>query len=333
MCVKRYILLFLYFIIFHTLLFSSNEKPNTTITNKPQEKYSDETIKFWEKTLKYGTSAQKRSVLYAIKGERVLKAIPIIVKYLPTEKNLFIKKEMISTLVALSNKSAAPYLMEMLKEPNISEEMQEFAISSIGMIKYREAGKYILKYLDSRNIQVKEAALRALGEIEYKESVPIIIDRLKKEENERVRTQMILTLANIKSEKSQKILISIFTNESEKMINRKFAATGLGYIRNELSFKILSQYIEKVNSELKARITEALGNLNNKKAVNILIECLKDDDKAVRYYAIKSLEKLRAKEAIEILEYKKEYDLESKVRKAAEEALNQIKGEKKCERN
>lgn len=316
------------FILIIIICSNTIAETDTTASNiKDKEKISEETLEFWEKTLKYGTSAQKQRILYTIKGERVSKAASIIIKYLPTEKNLKVKKEMLSVLVVLSNQSAIPYLIELLKKTNSSEDIIEFALSSVVMTKYKKAGKYILKYLDSPNIQIRESALRALGEIEYKEAIPIIIKKFEKEEQERVRTEMILALARIKSEKAQKFLISIFTNEDEKPINREFAATGLGYIKNRLSYDILTKYIEKVDSKLKVRIIEALGNLGNSSAINILIECLKDDDKNIRYYAAKALGKLKAKEAIDILEYKKDYDLESKVRKAAEDALKQIKGD------
>lgn len=324
MWAKKYII----FILLIILCNNTIAETNTASSNiKTKEKISEDTLKFWEKTLKYGTSAQKRSVLYTIKGERVTKAASIIIKYLPQEKNLTVKKEMISALVVLSNQSAAPYLIELLKKTNNSEEVIEFALSSIAMIKYKKAGKYILKYLDFPNIQIRETALRALGEIEYKEAVPIIIKKFEEEEQERVRTEMILALAKIKSEKAQKFLISIFTNSDEKLLNREFAATGLGYIKNKLSYDILTRYIEKVDSKIKVRIVEALGNLEDKSAINILIECLKDDDKSIRYYAARALGRLKAKEAIDILEYKKDYDLEPKVRKAAEDALKQIRGD------
>ncbi len=317
----------LFFLFICLLIFTSSgfAITNSNSTNK-QKTVSEETLKFWESTLKYGTSAQKKSVLSAIQGNNIKEAANIIVNQLPEEKNLVVKKSMISTLVAISNQTVRPYILNMIKKSNLNEDMEEFILNAISLTKFKETGKYLLKYLDSKSITIKESALRAIAAVEYTEAVPLIINKLKEEKSDRIKTEMILTLAELKSEKAQTTLISIFTNNNEKSINRGFAATGLGYIKNELSYKILREYYEKVDTQIKLRIIDSLGNLDNKQSIDLLIDCLTDDDKNIRYYAAQSLGKLKAKEAVEILKYKKDYDLETNVRTAADKALETIVG-------
>ncbi|MBN1898012.1 MAG: HEAT repeat domain-containing protein [Spirochaetes bacterium] len=320
---KRCSLFFLYFLCLPWILFSDTNSSSTNI----KEKYTKETIQFWDRTLRFGTTQQKKAVLETIRDQKIEAALDIVKDHLETERNLTVKKIMIEALVTLKDRSSIPYLITLLKDNSLTRDIHIFAMNALGLLKSEKSGDVILKFLDSPDIQLKETALRALGGIQYKPATPVVIKKLKEEENERVRTEMILTLVNIESEKSQDTLISILTNENEKSLNRQFAATGLSRIKNERSFAILSQYIERTDTAIKARITEALGTLGNKKAAMILQECLKDDDDVIRYYAALSLGKLKIKDALEILKYKKDYDPELKVRKASEKAIKQISGE------
>ena len=76
------------------------------------------------------------------------------------------------------------------------------------------------------------------------------------------------------------------------------------------------------------RIIDSLGNLGYKEAIDLLIESLKNDDKNIRIFSIRSLGKLKAKNAIDILKYKKKYDPEYKVRQEAKKVLQELTGEK-----
>lgn len=304
-------------------------KPNTIKSNKAvikKKEIDQETLDFWEKTLKYGTTSQKESVVNYIKSYSVVKGESLIIKHLVDEKDDSIRKIMIRTLIAFSNKQVTSQLLTILKETQ-DDEMKIFAVSCLGDLKYRDTYKYIEKFLESENELLVEAVLRALGDTEAKSMIDKLLNRLKTEKNNRIRTQLILAIANIKSLKSQDQLIEIFENDEEKELNRAFAITGLGYIKNRRSFDVLIKDLKKQPPNIKMRILDALGHLGFKEAVKILIESVKDDEKNVRLFGIRALGRLDAKEAIEILEYKEKYDPEYKVREEAKKVLKRWKGE------
>ena len=72
------------------------------------------------------------------------------------------------------------------------------------------------------------------------------------------------------------------------------------------------------------RIIDSLGNIGFPEAIDMLIETLKNDDKNIRIFSIKALVKLNATKAIDILEFKKNFDPEFKVRQESEKALKKL---------
>ena len=322
---------------FHTTI---TQNSNTNASSAPEtnkKKYIDEknkidqkTLDFWKDTLKFGTSGQKRSVITYIQNKKISIGENLILEFIKLEKNMGTWKMMVSALVSFSNAKAIPYILKLTEKTN-SDDNKIFALTQLGKLKYRDSYKHIMDNLDSENELLIETTLRTLAETEAKETVDALLEKLKKEKNNRIRTQIILTLANIKSDKTQNTLISIFTNEEEKELDRGYAVTGLGYIKNKKSYDILIKHYNNEPPNIKMRIIDALGNLGYPDAVGLLIESLKDDDKNIRFFSIKSLGKLKAKKAIDIIKYKEDYDPEYKVRLEAKKVLielKELKGEK-----
>lgn len=296
---------------------------STSKTNKPE--IDKETMEFWEKTLQYGTSEQKSTTLQYIKTQKKKQAEKIIIDTLKTEKNLEIKKLMINTLVEFTNQLVLPSILELFENEN-NDQIKAFALAKLGDLKYKQTYQYAVKYILSEDILLAEAALRALGDTEAHEAVDQLISQFTNEKRDRVRTQIILALANIKSAKSYDLLLSVFTNNEEKEIDRGFAATGLGYIKQRESYEILTKWYPEASPNIQMRIIDAIGNLGYADAADLLIEALKNDNENIRYYSIISIGKLNIKKAIEVLEYKKDFDPIDKVRNKAKEVLAELKG-------
>jgi len=306
-------------------LTEGSTKINTNYSNS--DKTDKETLEFWERTLKYGTTGQKESVVNYIKYHEIKKGENLILRFIPREKDEKIKKLMISTLIASDNKKVLPFLFEIVKSAgDENDDMKIFAISSLGEMKCKDVNQYIIKNIDKENELLVKASIRTLGETGDISILEELLKRVQEEKRVNVRTELILALANIRSEKAENCLIGIFTNQEEKSIDRGYAATGLGYIKNKRSLALLTKYYYREEGNLKIRIIDSLGNIGFKEGIELLIESVKDDDKDIRIFGIRALGKLKAKEALDILKYKEEYDPEHKVRLEAKKALEKITG-------
>jgi HEAT repeat protein len=305
----------------------SKEKKLEKIKEENNQKIEDETLDFWKETFKYGTAEQKMDIISTIRRQKIEKGEKLILDNIKDEKSMKIRQNMISALVEFSNRAAIPHIMPMTTQSNKDED-KIFALSKIKELKHKGANKEVAAMLDSENTMLVESALRTLGALEAKEVVDQLIQRLEEEKSDRLKTQIILTLANIKSEKSFETMLSIFTNDEEGEFNRAYAATGIGYIKKPASYKILIDSYEEANPNIKMRILDALGNQGNTKAIPLIKESLKDNEENVRYYGILALGKLKATSATQILKFKKKHDPSAKVRKEATKVLEQLAGVK-----
>ena len=77
-----------------------------------EHKIDQETLDFWETTLKYGTSGQKRSVISYIENKKISIGENLILKFLEQEKNMGIRRMMISKLVNLYNTKVIPIILD-----------------------------------------------------------------------------------------------------------------------------------------------------------------------------------------------------------------------------
>ncbi len=335
------VVILLFLLLFPFLSYSKNDNnTHQSITNKKnskklsieerKKKELEKNLKFWEKTLKYGTVSQKRKVINYIKVNKIKEAVKLLTKYFDSQDNVWVKRDMISALVEFSNTSVViPSISKMFERKDLDSETKKFLIETVDKLKYKKYYKKILKFLNDKDIYVKERAIRALGKLGVEKVVNTLITNYKKEKNDRLRTAYILSLAEIKSKKAEPILLSVFTNTDEKPFNRSYAATGLGNLKDKTALKVLMKYLDKSKGMVKQRIIDALGNYDTKEVREKLIKLLEDDDKNIRYFAIKSIEKLRIKEALEVLRYKEKYDPEYKVRIAAKEAIEKMEGKRK----
>lgn len=287
-------------------------------------------LAFWERTFRYGITAQKESVVDYIRTRRVREAGDLLLKYTGREKNPALRKSMMSLLVSFSNQGVIPLLVKAVKDEK-EPALRIFGLMSLGEMKARKQYAAVAEHIDSEDEITAETALRSLGQMEAVECLDRLKEKLRAEKNERIRTGIILALSGLGTEKAQEDLISVFTNGKEKEINRCYAATGLGRIKNRRSFDLLTGQYDGAPPRIRVRIVESLGQLEERDAIGLLIEALKDDDRNIRYYSVMALGKLKARESVEILRYKKDFDPDGRVREKVKEVLKELEGKGKEE--
>ncbi|AKB59023.1 HEAT repeat domain-containing protein [Methanosarcina barkeri] len=132
------------------------------------------------------------------------------------------------------------------------------SIESLERIRNIGAG-IIVKALNDKNKYVRCKAAETLGNVEFKESVDLLICALN-DENEDVRAEAAIALGKIRSEKAVESLICLLKDEYV-------------YVRLGTIF--------------------ALGEIKVKKAVEPLVDALNDEDEDVRVYAVEALRKIK----------------------------------------
>ncbi|MFC2061868.1 HEAT repeat domain-containing protein [Elusimicrobiota bacterium] len=187
-----------------------------------------------------------------------------------------------------------------------------------------EEAQSAIDVLKSTSTAERRRAAAELARLRSRESVPALIEALK-DKDFGVRAGAAEALGNLRDRRAVEPLIKKLKDKD--LTVRTSALIALGFIRDINAVKPVVEVLRKDdNISVKISAAQVLGVLGHNSSVKPLINILSDKDERLRAQAARSLGKLRADSAAgplsKIAGNKK---AEIKVRKAAIEALGEIK--------
>jgi HEAT repeat protein len=241
-------------------------------------------------------------------------------KHAPSE----IRKHIIKILRDIGDSSITPFLVNLLKE---EPEIRAAAIEILGYLKDAWSLDYIRNLIFDPSKPVQIATVKALGYFEDKESVDRILTLLNNPDKE-LKLTTIETLAMIKDPRVGDYLWDIGLNDPDETVRQKalwaLKIIGRAYLKNyekylsseeELSnaifwelirhgkaiFWAILDYTHHLDSTVRTRATQILGELREPLAFSRLCELVQDSEKEIRRLAIIGLGKLKTPRAIKFL--------------------------------
>jgi HEAT repeat protein len=200
--------------------------------------------------------------------------------------------------------------------------------SSRAKVKFEGAFEDVLKALNSPDDEVREEAVRALGELNDPRAVDPLILMLK-DENRYIRREAAKSLGRIGDPRAIPPLINALKDDDrygrdgaaeglgdmgEKavpaLVERLFdedwhvrmgAAVALRIAGDKSAIEPLIQALEDDNRFVRREVTKSLGRIGDKRVVDPLIRALKDPDRSVRIRAAGALAKCQDDRVIEPL--------------------------------
>ncbi|MGC8765529.1 MAG: HEAT repeat domain-containing protein [Brevinematia bacterium] len=292
----------------------------------------DENVRqYWKKTLEYGVSSQRISVIKSIEDNKSKEDYPLIEKALLEDINPDVRGYAAYSLINL--KVATPELwVKALKNEKDSEVLRKI-VYGISELKVKEAGPDLFNQLTNRIDNTGETILiatiiRALGEIEYKASSSYLLGIITNISYPvDVRSASIISIGSFGDEANIPLLEKILSNPGEPKELRMYSAYAIGRTGSLKAFDILSPYIENEREDLNIRLwgINGLSFVKSEKSIKKLIDFSKVDNVRIRLEAVKSMSKFEKNDKIiEILKYKAEYDPEFAVKKEAKKALQNM---------
>lgn len=176
---------------------------------------------------------------------------------------------------------------------------------------------------------VRVAAVHGLGEL-GNETVVVepLINALQDDEEIEVQEAAAKALGRLASAKSIEALISVLGSPESKLTAASVEA--LGQIGDNRAVEPLINLLSHKDPKVRESVSFALGKLNDRKGIGPLIKTLDDQEERVRWFAADSLGKIGAVEAVIPL-VKLLSDKSARVRESVAKALGQIKSEKATE--
>lgn len=155
----------------------------------------------------------------------------------------------------------------------------------------------LLKDLQSKDFQIRLAAVEAIGKIEDERSVNALVDLLTNNYEEwEIQIRAIRHLGESKNPKSVYILLqfldNVFFNFDCPAIKSNTALALGNFKDNQRAFEALLQNLTDNNLQVREAVVQSLGAIGNKEAVPFLTRVLREGSFALKFSAIKALEKI-----------------------------------------
>jgi HEAT repeat protein len=218
------------------------------------------------------------------------RAVPALLKSLTEDENVAVAAA--NALAKIGDRSAHETLVSMLGHPKaVTRRAVIAAINSLG---HPDMAQIAFDLLSDPDPLVRESAVRIAGYFGYPDCVE-----------------------------------KFFQCASDADENvRKAAVEHLPFIDDPRVGTILRHTLRHGSAPVRGAAALALGQMDGDAAAQPLIEALKDEDPWVRYYAVRSIGRLRCESALPALEQVMQNDPAGHVRIATAEALGQFGGKK-----
>ncbi|MCS7214545.1 MAG: HEAT repeat domain-containing protein [Thermodesulfovibrio sp.] len=217
------------------------------------------------------------------------------------------KAFVIKILGTLKSQKAVPILINLLED--IKRDIRIASARALGEIGSKEVVSPLIKKSgDDYDPNVRKAAIEALGMIRAPEAYEALSKLLEKESYFDIIEALVTSLISIDPDRFLKNLKSYRREVKQVLANitysfeildsllkcedkevQKAALYALGRLANEQAISKILEFIKSEDKELKKIAILALGEANF--CSTELIQCVKDEDPWIRYYAIKSIYK------------------------------------------
>jgi len=186
-------------------------------------------------------------------------------------------------------------------------------ISKKAVSTYKESIEEKLKpymlSLQSDDWRTRKEACQALGNMRIPEAVPYLIEAIK-DENELVCRAAGYALARFQNAVESLISLLNYSNE----LTVQMAMWALGELKAEEALPHIIEKLRKGKPDMKQTAAYALGNIQSKKAVKALLECIiENSSREIRMYAADALAKIEEERPVsEIIKIAKSDDKSSR---------------------
>ena len=172
-------------------------------------------------------------------------------------------------------------------------EIIESALDKIGTLKPDNALELILPFLSDTNPEIRETAACNLGDINDSRSVPYLIELVRKDLEESVRSEALSSLESYREPEILKCLINEVYREKKSRRPRQIVAKQLQNYNNEQSVGVLIILLLQ-DEDVYVRIfaADSLLELNRNQLYQVWKQALNDESTYIREIANKAITNL-----------------------------------------
>lgn len=239
-------------------------------------------------------------------------------------KNIAVREKILEYFTKLKDPCLENFALEILDDPYEQKKSTVDAVFKyIQAVKTKEALPAVLKLVESEDENYFTNALTTLGEIGGSKEAVFLSEYLEREDLSLAqRQQLVKVLGKIKAVETYDKLVEMAQDEDENTFIRMYSAEAIGSMEKKEAVKVLVKLYEDTDPKLRCSVVKGLSNFKeNDEAKKTVIEAIRDSHVTVRLEAIEACKKNGYKEAVPYLVYRLEKDKEDSVKKKCYPAI------------
>lgn len=243
--------------------------------------------------------ADYAKLLSNYKDERVFNRLIELVQ----DEDGFVRWQAAESLAKLGDKRAVPALEEVVKSTKDGKYVNEREY--VGEALYKLGDKSLIPFwigrLDEQSPWLTELFVRAMVEYDYrgKEASDMLIKDLESR-NEKIKICAAYAIAYTKEPKAYEGLLKLSVSNSFEV--KQMAILALGHIGNKDATPYLILALDDENNRIRIAAYHSLYRLGDPRGAFGIIDALtKEKDDRLRQYAVVTLGKIKAKDAVPVL--------------------------------
>lgn len=267
-------------------------------------------------TLTYGLESEITSLLDTLIKEEDATMSDDIYKVFLSSKNVNVKDKIISYYTTNKDARLTDFAISVISDPYDEEKSTINAlIRYCGALKIKKAAPYLTDMLENEQEDYFDAALSALGDCGGPDEAVILADFLDNDILSTARKQNLMkALGAINAVETWDKLVEIIEDEDQNTYVRMYAAEAIGVMEKKESVAVLIKLFQNKDSNIRTYAVKGLSYFDTDEVEQFMIEALRDNYYKVRQEAAKAAGKWQFTACLPSLIYRAKNDTETTVK-------------------
>ena len=311
----------LLFLLFPFLVFTQEADTDKKDSGKAEKSIKEQR----EEKLLYGINSEILELLKTLKEEKNPDFNSRLTEILQETENRKVEENIIDLFIITEYYDADETVFRFIEEreysgKNVVRNSIKY-LSATGKEKYNSD---FLKLLESGDEAYRMEAVKALSKSGNKEYTEKLINQYENDESDRVRTEILLYIGELKDSTAVDFLTDILSDDYSDKTSKQYACNSLGLIGDDKAYPVLLETYGDPDPYIRAYALDALSKFKKDDTEKLFLQALKDDSPNIRKQAALSAAKMKKSAFVPFLKYKAVNDPVKNVRIESVKALSAI---------
>ena len=271
-------------------------------------------------TIKYGIPSEISALIDELIKKDDPRFTEEIYDVFQVSRNTVIKQKVLNYFKQLGDPCLEDYAVEILNDPYDEKgDIVKACFQYVSAVKTKEALPAIISLIESENDNYFNDAIAAIGEIGGPSEAMFLVEYLAREDlSDAQRQTLMRTCGKMHAIQTWDKMVEIAEDEDENLYVRMYAAEALGLMEKKESVPVLVKLFSENDPNLRQYVIKGLSHFpDTSEAKETIIQGTRDEHWRVRQEALKTVRENKMTDAVPFLIYRAKNDSEKIIKEEA----------------